>query len=111
MISLGKVRLPVMPRHLLMRAVQIRFIAARSSYTRTRVIRHQQPCGALEELEGPDVAVTSVRQILCERNSCKGVRAGTEPRSLTARPLRDVIGSIQSTLLRRSDAPLHPPHR
>lgn len=32
MIGLGKVRLPVMLRHLLMRAVQIRFIAARSIY-------------------------------------------------------------------------------
>ena len=67
-----------MLRHLVIGTVEIRFIATRPSYSGTRVIRHEQPCNALEKLKGSDMAVNPIRQVLAECSSCKGVGAGAE---------------------------------
>src|SRR3954454_15042178 len=68
----------VVLRHLVISAIEIRLVAACSSNARTRIIRHEQPCNALEELEGSDMAVNPARQVLAVRSSSKGVCAGAE---------------------------------
>src|SRR5713226_811253 len=67
-----------MLRHLVIGAVQIRLIAARSCNSSARIIRHQQPGDALEKLESAHMTVNPVRQILAERRSRKRVRARAE---------------------------------
>jgi hypothetical protein len=67
-----------MLRHLVIGAIEIGLIAACSSYASTWVIRHEQPCDALKELEGSDVAVNPIRQVLAECSSRKGICASAE---------------------------------
>jgi hypothetical protein len=63
--------------HLVVRAIEIRLIAAGAIDAGARVIRHNELRRSRDELEGPDVAVDPVRQMLspCGVRECVGAGA------------------------------------
>ncbi len=72
-------------------AIEIRLIAAGAVDAGPRVIRHDQLGGAVEELEGGNVAVDPVRQILAPGGLREGVGAGAEHGD-EERSRRDIAG-------------------
>src|SRR5664279_540846 len=67
-----------MLRHLVVRAVKIRLVAAGARDAGSWVVRHQELRGALEKLEGAHMAIDPVRQVLAQRRPGEGVCAGAE---------------------------------
>src|SRR5688572_5704537 len=67
---------PVMLRHLVIGAVQVRLVAAGPSDAGARIVGHDQLNGALVKLKRTHVTVDPVRQPLPERCIGEGVVAG-----------------------------------
>src|SRR5438105_2636793 len=64
--------------HFVVRAIEIRLIAARPRDAGPWIIRYQQLRGALEEIEGTHMAIDPGRKSLAERCARERVGAGAE---------------------------------
>src|SRR5450432_498320 len=66
--------------HLVISAIEIRFVTARSRDAGARVVWDEESRRAAEELKRLHMAVDPVRHPLSKSSTCKGVGAGTEHR-------------------------------